>query len=223
MTAVARFITLEGGEGVGKTSNIEFVASELERRGFDVEVTREPGGTPVGEALRDVLLNAGENELVNAKTELLLMFAARSQHLAGRIRPAIAAGKWVVCDRFTDASFAYQGGGRGLPDTFIQMLADQIHADFWPGLTLFLDAPIAVGRARAHNRGAPDRIEGENAEFFERVRNAYLRRAEQEPKRIRRIDANQPLEAVQTAIGEVLTSYVDRMDAITSSAGSGKP
>lgn len=209
MRTIPRFITLEGIEGVGKTSNTEFVAAELSRRGFVVETTREPGGTPTAEALRQVLLNAKDGESLSHESELLLMFAARSQHLAHRIRPAIEQGKWVVCDRFTDASFAYQGAGRGLPEALIRMLAEQIHGDFWPGLTLLLDAPIAVGRARAATRGAPDRIERERTAFFERVRSGYLSRADNEPNRIRRIDADAPLESVQGAIAATLTDYLD--------------
>lgn len=208
MRTIPQFITLEGAEGVGKTSNAAFVAAELSRRGLAVELTREPGGTPTAEALREILLSAKDVESLSDESELLLMFAARSQHLAYRIRPAIEQGKWVVCDRFTDATFAYQGAGRGLPERLIQMLADQIHREFWPGLTLLLDAPTSVAQARAKTRSAPDRIEQEQAEFFERVRNGYLSRAANDPSRIRLIDADAPLVSVQASIGEALDRYL---------------
>lgn len=205
---VGRFITMEGSEGVGKSTNLAFVGEYLERRGIEVEMTREPGGTPIAEAIRDVVL-ADYTEVLDPKTEVLLMFAARAVHLHNRIRPALAAGRWVVCDRFTDATFAYQGAGRGVPRAWIQRLADQVHGDLWPDCTLLLDAPTAVGRQRAAKRSTPDRIEQEHNDFFERVRNAYLVRADREPERFRVIDATAALDEVQRDIGLVLDNLVE--------------
>ncbi|MEE8307472.1 MAG: dTMP kinase [Gammaproteobacteria bacterium] len=205
---VGRFITMEGSEGVGKSTNMAFICDYLESRGVSVEMTREPGGTPIAEAIREVVL-ADHDETLDPNTEVLLMFAARAVHLNNRIRPALAAGRWVVCDRFTDATFAYQGAGRGVELGWIQRLADQVHGDLWPDCTLLLDAPTAVGRQRALNRGAPDRIEQEQADFFDRVRGAYLARADAEPGRFQVIDATASLDDVQRDIGLVLDSLVE--------------
>jgi len=207
---VGRFITMEGGEGVGKSTNMAFVCDYLKRRGFEVELTREPGGTPIAEAIREVVL-ADYEETLDPNTEVLLMFAARAVHLSNRIRPALAAGRWVVCDRFTDATFAYQGAGRGVDLEWLQRLADQVHGDLWPDCTLLLDAPTAIGRQRALERGKPDRIEQEQTDFFERVRAAYLARAHQEPDRFRVIDATAPLDEVQRHIGRELANLVERL------------
>lgn len=203
-----KFISVEGGEGVGKSTNMSFIATFLSERGIEVELTREPGGTPLAEAIRSVVL-ADHNETLDPNAEVLLMFAARAVHLANRIRPALAADKWVVCDRFTDASFAYQGAGRGVNLTWLQQLADQVHGDLWPDCTLLLDAPIGVGRERAAQRSTPDRIEQEHADFFERVRQAYLERAAAEPDRFRVIDATAELAVVQRRIAAALTPLLE--------------
>ena len=195
----ALFITLEGIEGAGKTTVARALQSELERRGLLVLLTREPGGTPLAEALRELLLGRS-GEVINSSTETLLMFAARSVHLDNAIRPALAAGRWVICDRFTDASYAYQGAGRGVSTALLDQLAAAIHADLWPVRTLLLDLPVAAGLARAQTRAArPDRFESERSEFFERVRAAYLQRAALDPRRMRVIDAALPAPQVAAA------------------------
>jgi dTMP kinase len=194
----AAFITLEGAEGVGKSTNAEFVAATLRARGVDVVTTREPGGTDLGEMVRSWVLD-GDHGALTAQVETLLMFAARAHHLDRVIRPALAEGRWVVCDRFTDATFAYQGGGRGADAAWLATLRDAVHDGLAPDLTLLLDAPSAVGRARIANR-APDHFEREREGFFERVRDAYLKLAAAEPRRIKTIDAERPLAAVQRDI-----------------------
>ncbi|MFZ8913215.1 MAG: dTMP kinase [Pseudomonadales bacterium] len=184
-----RFITLEGGEGAGKSTQLQTVAACLTAAGIPFLTTREPGGTPRAEAIRGLLLSPGEREPMASETELLLMFAARAQHVKQRIEPALAAGTWVLCDRFTDATRAYQGGGRGLDLSQIETLAAWVHGDCWPDLTLLLDVPAAQGLARAEKRSAKDRIEQEALAFFERVRAHYLAQASAEPTRFRVIDA----------------------------------
>ncbi len=198
-----KFITIEGGEGVGKSTNIAFVQSQLEQQGIDVIVTREPGGTPLAEEIREVLIK-NRDEKVVSETELLLMFAARAQHLYQKIVPALEKGIWVISDRFTDATYAYQSGGRGVAAEKVALLETFVQGVLRPDLTLLLDAPIEVGMARAKNRGALDRFEEEQAEFFNRVRQNYLQRAAAEPDRFKVIDATQPLEAVQESIARVL-------------------
>ena len=193
-----RFITLEGGEGAGKSTQLQTVAACLTAAGIPFLTTREPGGTPRAEAIRGLLLSPGEAEPMASETELLLMFAARAQHVKQRIEPALAAGTWVLCDRFTDATRAYQGGGRGLDLSQIEALAAWVHGDCWPDLTLLLDVPAAQGLARAEKRSAKDRIEQEALAFFERVRAHYLALAAAEPTRFRVIDAA-PAEAAVTA------------------------
>ena len=193
------FITLEGSEGVGKTSNMEYIQSLLQQQSIDYIVTREPGGTAMGEALREMLLGEDFKGMAD-DTELLLMFAARAEHVARVIRPALAEGKWVLCDRFTDATYAYQGGGRGLDVQRIAGLEQWVLGDLRPDLTLLLDAPVAVGRERAGKRSAPDRFEQEQEAFFERVRKAYLDLASQQSSRIKVIDASVELSAVQAQI-----------------------
>jgi dTMP kinase len=193
-----RFITLEGGEGAGKSTQLQTVAACLTAAGIPFLTTREPGGTPRAEAIRGLLLSPGEAEPMASETELLLMFAARAQHVKQRIEPALAAGTWVLCDRFTDATRAYQGGGRGLDLSQIEALAAWVHGDCWPDLTLLLDVPAAQGLARAEKRSAKDRIEQEALAFFERVRAHYLAQAAAEPTRFRVIDAA-PAEAAVTA------------------------
>lgn len=189
-------ISLEGGEGAGKSSVLEAVEGWLHERGIEVERCREPGGTPVGERIRAILLDPDLGGM-DAHTELLLMFASRAQLMRERVLPALAQGRWVLCDRFTDASFAYQGGGRGIDPARIAELERWV-VGRRPDLTLLLDVPVELGLARARQREAqPDRIEAESAAFFERVRACYRRRAEAEPERFRLIDARAPLATVQ--------------------------
>jgi dTMP kinase len=199
---LGRFITVEGIEGVGKSTNLGFVANELRRAGHVVVETREPGGTGLGERIRELLLNPESR--IEPLTELLLMFAARAAHIDEVIRPALGSGKWVVCDRFTDASHAYQGGGRGLPSDAISTLARLVQGDVHPDLTLLLDAPLAISAERQAGRGKRDRFEQESAEFYQRVRRAYLDLAAREPGRIRLINAARPLREVQEDIREAL-------------------
>ena len=184
-----RFITLEGIEGAGKSTQLAVVRERLERAGCEVVVTREPGGTPLGEHIRELVL-APREEAMPPVAELLLMFAARAAHVTGLIEPSLARGVWVLCDRFTDATYAYQGGGRGLPATLIRTLAEHVQGRLRPDLTLLLDVAPAVGLARAGHRGAADRFEREALEFFERVRFAYLAQARRSPGRIALIDAS---------------------------------
>lgn len=193
------FITVEGIEGVGKTTNLEFIRSQLSVAGKSVVQTREPGGTPLGEAIRGLLLDPVYNGM-DVLCELQLMFAARAEHLNRIIRPALERGQWVLCDRFTDATYAYQGGGRGVDTSIIARLENLVQGDFRPDLTLLLDVPVEVGLARASQRGALDRFEQEKIGFFERVRAAYLEMARQYPERYRVIDASQPLDIVQQQI-----------------------
>ncbi|QEA40149.1 dTMP kinase [Pistricoccus aurantiacus] len=205
MTAPGRFITLEGGEGVGKTTNMAWLCGWLEARGVEVERTREPGGTPRAEAIRELLLDPDFDEPLASDAELLLMFAARAQHLEQRIRPTLARGAWVVCDRFTDATFAYQGGGRGLDSKRIALLETFVQGELTPDLTILLDAPVETAQARVTSRlkakgGQRDRFEQERQAFFRRVREAYLSRARAEPERFLVIDASAPLEQVQRAL-----------------------
>ncbi len=195
----AQFISLEGIEGAGKSSIATALQAELERRGCPVLLTREPGGTPLAEALRALLLRTGA-EPITPTTETLMMFAARALHLDNAIRPALAAGRWVICDRFTDASYAYQGAGRGVSAALLDELATAVHADLWPARTLLLDLPVAAGLARARARaGSADRFESESGEFFERVRRGYLERARRDPQRLVVVDAQLPLAQVLTA------------------------
>ena len=201
------FITLEGGEGAGKSTNLAFIRQWLQRAGREVVVTREPGGTELGERVRDILLHSRELH-ITAETEMLLMFAARAEHLAKVIRPVLAAGKTVLCDRFTDATYAYQGGGRGLAMERITAMENQVQGELRPDLTLLLDVPVEVGRERAGNRSDPDRFERENNEFFTRVRETYLARARVEPKRMRIVNASLPLEQVQQQIATVIEEFI---------------
>lgn len=196
------FITVEGVEGVGKSTQIEALVERLRDHGHRVVLTREPGGTELGEAIRALLLS-DRYPAMHPDTELLLMFAARSEHLHRRILPALEAGEWVVCDRFTDASYAYQGGGRGMPLARIEELEHWTLGDFRPDATLLLDAPPEVGLARARARGPQDRFEQEELAFFERVRAVYLQRAEAEPERFRIIDASRPLAVVRAEVEAV--------------------
>ncbi|MDH5546002.1 MAG: dTMP kinase [Gammaproteobacteria bacterium] len=199
-----KFITMEGGEGAGKSTNMAFVQQFLEDKGIDLLVTREPGGTRLSEKIRELLLDKANQEMTD-NTELLLMFAARAQHLEELIRPAVAAGQWVLCDRFTDATYAYQGGGRGMDYGRIAALEAWVQQGLAPDLTLLLDLPVETGMARAGERGELDRFEREEQAFFQRVREAYLERARQAPERYRIIDASRPLEEVQSQLAQVLT------------------
>lgn len=194
-----RFISIEGIEGVGKSSNIEVLVKHIEKAGYKVLTTREPGGTPLAEDIRDLLMNRGD-ESIPAIAELLLMYAARSLNVNNVILPALEAGTWVVCDRFTDSSRAYQGAGRGLPMASIDQLAHWVHGDTWPDLTILLDAPVEVGMERARNRGKPDRIEREKHEFFVRVRECYLKLAAAEPGRFAVIDTTRALSEVNAEV-----------------------
>jgi len=198
---------LEGGEGAGKSTSLAFTQEWLQQAGRDVVVTREPGGTEAGERIRDVLLHSHELH-ISPDTELLLMFAARAEHLARIILPALAMGKTVLCDRFTDASYAYQGGGRGVPDERIATLETWVQGNLRPDLTLLFDVPVETGRQRAVNRSKPDRFEQENNEFFGRVRQRYLDRAAREPRRVHIIDARQNPEQVGQQIATILQGLV---------------
>jgi dTMP kinase len=198
------FITLEGIEGAGKSTLARWVCEWLRAHGVLATLTREPGGTPLAERVRQIVLERGE-ERVSAVTETLLMFAARGIHLQNFIRPALARGEWIVCDRFTDATRAYQGGGRGVDRAWIESLASQVHGDLQPDCTLLLDLPVPMGLGRAKSRpGGADRFEAETQAFFERVRAAYLELARREPRRIHIIDASAPLEAVNRQVTAVL-------------------
>lgn len=201
-----RFITLEGLEGVGKTTNREFVQAQLLEQGFDVLVTREPGGTDLGEQLRHLLLHASTP--VSAEAELLMMAASRKQHTLDVIQPALQNGRWVLCDRYADASFAYQGGGRELGESVVAQLHDLLQIDLQPDLTFLLDMPIADGMKRMAARGKPDKIEQEELAFFERARAAYLQRASAQPERVKVINAGLSLDAVQQQVKQHLQHFL---------------
>jgi dTMP kinase len=201
-----KFITVEGIEGVGKTTNIDFIHQQLQAAGRDVVLTREPGGTPLAEAIRGLLLDPAYTGM-DSTCELQLMFAARAEHLARVVWPALEQGQWVLCDRFTDATYAYQGGGRGIDSGVIARLEELVQGDFRPDLTLLLDVPVEIGLARASKRGALDRFEQEKVAFFERVRNTYLEMAQRSPDRYRVIDASLPLNDVQNQIAAILSTY----------------
>jgi dTMP kinase len=208
VTSSARFISLEGIEGAGKSTLARALEGALRARGLSVLLTREPGGTPLAEQLRALVLERGP-ECITPAAETLLMFAARSLHIENCIRPALAQGQWVVCDRFSDATRAYQGAGRGVDAQLIESLAQAVHAGFWPHRTLVLDLPVALGMARAHaRRGGGDRIEDQGQEFFERVRARYLRLASDEPQRVRLIDATpQPEQVTASALAALMDLF----------------
>jgi dTMP kinase len=202
-----RFIVLEGIEGVGKSTQLQLAHQHLEGRGLEVVVTREPGGTALAERIRDLVIAPQLEERMPPVAELLLMFAARAVHVESLIRPALARGAWVLCDRFVDATYAYQGGGRGVPDAEIAALESQVLRGLRPDLVVVLDAPVAVALGRARTRrGGPDRFEQEQAEFFARVRDRYLARAARDPGRYAVIDASGELERVRT----LMTGALDR-------------
>jgi len=202
------FITLEGSEGAGKSTNLGYIHDFLIQAGHDVVQTREPGGTPLSEHIREILLGH-EYDGMSADTELLLMFAARAQHLASKIIPALETGKTVLCDRFTDATYAYQGYGRGIALEKIASLEEWVQGSLRPDLTLFLDLPVELGMQRAGERSAPDRFEMQQMEFFDKVRHGYLQRASEVPQRYRVIDASVSLEQVQSQIAAELTAYLN--------------
>jgi dTMP kinase len=206
-----RFISLEGGEGVGKSTNLAFIEAWLSKQGKRVLTTREPGGTAPGEKIRALFL---ADDVLTPTTELLLMFAARAEHIARVIRPALDAGVWVVSDRFCDASYAYQGGGRGVADEFIGTLEQHVLQGLQPDVTLLLDAPVEIGMARVLKRRNKDRVESETQLFFENVRAAYLRRAAYSQGRIRIIDATTTLEGVQRQIAAVLEQIIQPYDGV---------
>ena len=200
---IGKFITFEGMDGAGKSTHLSWFADVLRQRGSDVVVTREPGGTPLGEQLREILLN----QPMSIGTEAMLMFAARLEHVEQVIKPALRAGKWVISDRFSDASFAYQGGGRGLDWKKLVQLEQWVHPDLQPDLTLFFDVPVEVARQRLANNVSLDRFEQEQADFFERVRAGYHRRVQENPQRYAVIDAAQTLESVKHEL-EVIISKI---------------
>lgn len=202
------FITFEGGEGTGKSTQLALVKEALEQRGIKVCVTREPGGTELAEEIRRVLLSP-RNETVDPTTELLLMFAARAQHLAQVILPAVDRGEWVLCDRFTDATYAYQQGGRGVDEDKIAILERLVQMGFNPDLTLLFDAPIEISLQRMRDRGALDRFEQEGLEFMKRVRSTYLTRARVESERFRVIDATATVDDVRASVNLHLEPLVD--------------
>jgi len=202
-----RFITVEGIEGVGKTTNIEFIEQLLRNSGKEIVMTREPGGTGLGEDVRELLLGH-KHDGMSRDAELLLMFAARAEHVDKVIQPALEMGKWVLCDRFTDATYAYQGGGRGFDTAPISTLETLVQDSLRPDLTLLLDVSVEVGLDRAGKRSEPDRFEKEKHDFFERVRQTYLDRAHADPARMKIIDASQTLEIVQQQIQETMMEFL---------------
>lgn len=207
MQARGRFITFEGTEGVGKSTQLENAATTLKQLGVELIVTREPGGTPMAENIRELLL-APREEPVHETTELLLMFAARAQHLHNRILPALDQGKWVLCDRFTDATFAYQGGGRGVSRERIALLEALVQGDVRPDHVILLDAPVETGMARARKRGELDRFEQEAQAFFQRIRDTYLERATALPSKYHVVNAALPLDQVSASVSALLTALV---------------
>ena len=199
-----KFITFEGIEGVGKSTNIRHLVNAIKNAGHAVLTTREPGGTPMAERIRELVAEHGDEPMPDI-AELLLVFASRALHVNNVIRPALAAGTWVICDRFTDSSRAYQGGGRGLPPENIDQLAEWVHGDLVPDLTILLDAPVETGMERAGRRSDPDRFESEQSDFFLRVRATYLKIAAEHPERFVVVDAARSLDAVQNQIEDIAT------------------
>lgn len=204
------FITLEGGEGAGKSTSLEYIKKKMISAGKDVLVTREPGGTKLGEKIRELLLHA-KDQNISDDAELILMFAARAQHLHEVIEPALNSGKVVICDRFTDATFAYQGGGRGIADERISTLKKWVQRGREPDLTLLFDLPIETGLERAGKRSNPDRFEKETQNFFEKVRNKYLEIAKQEPERVKIIHAEKEIAEVQNQLDLILDSIIRKL------------
>lgn len=198
-----KFITIEGGEGVGKTTNMEYIENYLSNKNIKLIVTREPGGTELGETLREIMLDPAQDNIC-ADTELMLMFAARAQHLFQKIIPALEDGIWVLCDRFTDATYAYQGGGRGIELSRIEILENWVQGQLRPDLTILFDMPVELGIARAASRSDPDRFEREKLDFFERVRTTYRERAQQNTPQYKIIDAGKNLKEVQNQLSNIL-------------------
>lgn len=205
-----KFITVEGIEGVGKSTNVGFMRAAIEARGLQVLTSREPGGTPMAEQIRGLLLEHGDEPMPDI-VELLLMFAARALHVNNVIKPALKEGIWVICDRFTDTSRAYQGAGRGFPLSDIDRIADWVHGDLQPDLTVLLDAPVETGIGRAGQRGEPDRIEKEKTDFFTRARDCFLSLAAAEPERFAVVDANVDIESVRKAVTKVVNNLLDEV------------
>ena len=199
---MSKFITFEGMDGAGKSTHLDWFADTLRHRGLDVVVTREPGGTPLGDQLREILLN----HAMRPGTEAMLMFAARLEHIELVIKPALRAGKWVVSDRFSDASFAYQGGGRGVEWDKLRQLEQWVHPDLQPDLTLFFDVPVEIARQRLENNASLDRFEQEQADFFERVRSGYHKRISEDPRRFAVIDAGLTVQLVKQTLEEIIKS-----------------
>jgi dTMP kinase len=209
MTQRGLFVTVEGGEGVGKTTNLKTLEQWIQAQGIPCVLTREPGGTPLAEDIRQLLLDK-RDESVSPTAELLLIFAARAQHLQQVIEPALSAGKWVLCDRFTDATYAYQGGGRGMPAAGIAQLETLVQGELRPDLTLLFDAPVEVGMARVGQRGELDRFEQEQVAFFEQVRQCYLSRARAEPGRFRVIDTDRPLNEIAGELESIMSLVLEQ-------------
>lgn len=199
---MAKFITFEGVDGAGKSTHIVWFAETLRKRGIDVLLTREPGGTPLGELLREILLN----QPMHPETEAMLMFAARREHVEQVIKPALARGTWVISDRFSDASFAYQGGGRGVPVEKLEQLESWVHADLQPNLTLLFDIPVEIAKQRLSNNDSLDRFEQEKSDFFVKVRNAYLARSQKNPARFAVIRAEKTPDEVKVTLQEIISS-----------------
>lgn len=206
-----QFITIEGIEGVGKSTLINHLQKYLHQKTIPLLVTREPGGTPIAEEIRQLILSPHLESLCQ-ETELLLLFASRAQHLAKVIMPTLQQGLWILSDRFTDASYAYQGGGRGIEFAQIERLEQWVQNDFQPDLTILLHAPVELALKRAKNRSAPDRIEAEDAQFFTRAQDVYLQRAKQFPKRFRLLDASQPLAIVQQQLENIIDEFLVAID-----------
>ncbi len=208
------FITVEGSDGAGKSTHLEFLNRWLRNKGVDVVTTREPGGTKLGEALRKILLDLNEKDdqfLLADETELMLMFAARMQHLHELILPALADGRWILCDRFTDATYAYQGGGRGIEDNRIAQLEDWVQREVQPDLTILFDVPVDIGLSRTTKRGhKADRFEREQIKFKQAVRNKYLSRAAEFPKRVKVIDASGEISEIQTDLETCLSEFYEK-------------
>lgn len=207
---MGKFIVLEGIEGVGKSTNMDFICRHLLNHAQSVVRTREPGGTVLSEKMRDIILHTVFDEPLDNDAELLLMFAARAQHIAQVIKPALARDEWIVCDRFTDSSYAYQGGGRNIAMDRIQVLENWVQQDLRPDCVIILDAPVKLALSRAKQRTIQDRIEQETADFFTRVRDIYLQRAASDLKRYHIIDATQPLDVVQKELQVILDTLLEK-------------
>ena len=213
MTQISRgkLLTIEGQDGAGKSTNINVIEAFLEQQGINYIKSREPGGTPFGETLREVLLNSNDEKIGDA-AELLVIFAARAQHIEQVIDPALAKGQWVLCDRFTDATYAYQGFGRGLDLSLIKQLESNIQKSLRPDLTILLDLPVEVGETRAGQRSSPDRFEQQKQAFKQKVRDGYIQLASEQPERIKVVDAARDIPAVASSIQSILSTFVENLD-----------